>query len=355
MSAPRSSCKHGGPVREKRKRANIRIRMSERAFSCVPPIFIPPDFPRDINNYCSLDKLLRAYVDEDCRFPFERELVLYLLMISSIWPDNKERLLEAARIFCSGLNYHLNRSRRSSAVTKTKQLEEFNQKFFAKIGGAQSLLACAGVKDFYFAVWNRINELAMAHDVLEYLIKTASLPRINSLTFAYHAVAHNIFSRKGGYGVRSGPKRQHLQAGQVTTFESVRARCKDAPKTLLISLLLTSLYKVHFFDPTNSFFFRVLFSTVENSPRSGLLKMLLLAQNILRTNAAKQNVSIVKWTDVPPRIITWPIAGKMFQLSFDELERALKLGKTDLAPTFQPPLSALEEAEIRERHKNWWR
>jgi hypothetical protein len=47
-------------------------------------------------------------------FPFCRELAAYQLLAFSLWPDDQQRLLDAARIYSGALNYHSPNSKTSN-------------------------------------------------------------------------------------------------------------------------------------------------------------------------------------------------------------------------------------------------
>jgi hypothetical protein len=210
-------------------------------------------------------------------------------------------LLVAARIFSGALNFRVSGSGKHSKLMKplyraysVSNLAEFNQVFFSRIGGPESLLLCPSTEVFHREIWAHINELAMMHDVIEFLIKTADFPELCSARMAFAAVAGNLFERKGGYGVPSGLKRKH-QTGFVATSETVRARWKAAPDTVVLSFVLTRWYGSHYFDPVNPRFFPHLTKCVESGTREKLIDFLSIIQHRLRLGKAKQNSSILKW------------------------------------------------------------
>jgi hypothetical protein len=276
----------------------IPINPAERVESKDPPIVFRPNLVSDLAGFNSIQNLIRSEIDPQTKFPFQRELALYLLLIASLWPGNVDRLLVAARIFSGALNFRISGSRKSSKLMKrdsaysASKLDVFNRVFFPRIGGSESLLFCPSTEEFYREVWAYINELAMIHDVIEFLIKTADFPELCSARMAFAAVAGNLFQRKGGYGVPSGSKRKH-QAGYVTTPETVRARWKAVPDTVVLSFVLTRWYGIHYFDPSSPMFFLHLNKCVETGSRE-LVNFLTIVQDRLRLGRAKQNSSILK-------------------------------------------------------------
>jgi hypothetical protein len=234
----------------------ITVNLAKRVESADPPIVFRPNLVNDLAGFNSIQDLIRREVDPKTQFPFQRELALYLLLIASLWPGNVDRLLVAARIFSGGLNFRLSGSGKSPKLMKrggpysASNLGVFNRAFFSRIGGPESLLFCPSSEEFYREIWAHINDLAMMHDVIEFLVKTADFPELCSARMAFAAIAVNLFEREGGYGVPSSPKRNH-QTGYVATPETVRARWKAVPDTVVLSFVLTRWYGIHYFDPAS--------------------------------------------------------------------------------------------------------
>ena len=75
---------------------------------------IRPTLPSDLRGFSTVDELIdRLTGDERSAFPYEQELTLYVLLVASLWPNDHERLLAAARIFSGALNFHFSRWRQT--------------------------------------------------------------------------------------------------------------------------------------------------------------------------------------------------------------------------------------------------
>ena len=173
-------------------------------------------------------------------------------------------------------------------------------------------------------------------------------PKLRSASFAYEAISRNVFNRERGYGINSGPKRTRDVSNNVTTAGSVREKWKRAPDTVILSYVLTELFKLPHYDLANPRSF-VLFSLGARR-RSKLTLFLSLIATQLVDASATQNESIGKWSaqlNVPPPTKSFVL----FRLSDDQLERAFEIDQK----VHRRPLSLDEQAVVRERAKMWWR
>jgi hypothetical protein len=206
----------------------------------------------------------------------------------------------------------------------TTDLKSFNRIFFESIGGQTSLLFCPSVNQFRRDLVDRTEDLKIVHDVIGYMIKTSRvLPsKLRSASFAYEAVSRNVFDREGGYGIKSGPKRTRYDSNSVTTTGSVREKWKHAPNTVILSYVLTELYKLPFYDLADSRRF-VAFSIYVRGITKLRLFVAPIAKQLLAARAT-QNESIAKWASTirPPSIIP-PFS--LFRLTEEELERVFEI------------------------------
>ena len=343
------------------KRFRISIDLGKRVESSkYPPIIVKPKLPTDMRGFDTVGDLISRQTESRTAFPFQRELALFLLLIASIWPGDLGRLIVAARIFSGALNFHISPHRKNRMFVRkrhrfhqeftSEKLNLFNKVFFARIGGLESLLFCQSVEEFHCELWARTNELAMMHDVIEFLIKTARyFPEFCSSKFAFNAIAHNVFGRIGGYGVAAGPKRKHLKSGLVTTPELVRAKWKNAPDTIILSYILTHWYSIHFFDAANPLFLIRLNEAVREGPRGKLIRFLSLVQEPLHLGKAKQNSSIMKWLRIDIPRLQKPVHFK--PLTPNELDQLITISRNH----FKKPLTPDQEADVRARLRTWWR
>jgi hypothetical protein len=296
-------------------------------------------------------------------FPFCRELAAYLLLAFSLWPNDQQRLFDAARIYSGALNYHVaqtpkNRIFRGGTERRevvrfgrlfpASDLKSFNRIFFERIGGQKSLLFCPSVNQFNSDLIDRIEDLKIVHDVIKFMIKAAKvLPsKLRSASFAYEAVSRNVFSREGGYGIKSGPKRTRSDSNSVTTSGSVREKWKQAPKTVMLSYVLTELYKFPFYDLADIGQF-VTFSIYVR----GITKLRLLVSSIAKqlvATKATQNESIAKWAGsvtsppiIPPFVL--------FCLTEEELERVFQIDQE----VHKKPLGLDAQLAVRAKRNNW--
>jgi hypothetical protein len=342
------------------KRIELVVDLDKRVFSTSPPMFTRPNLKRDISGFSTVPDLINKLSDNSTEaFPYERELALYLLLVASLWPGDDARLVTAARIFAGALNFHVSNVPPNRVFNEgdsefvfhkefqRAKIEVFNDVFFTKIGGPQSLLFSQSLEEFHHDLWKQVADLTMIHDVMEYLIKTSSLSgRLSSLTFAYHAIAHNIFSTEGGYGIPTGQKRRRGKSELVTTMESVRAKCKGVTKNVILSFIMTRWYGIHLLDPANpQFLVRLARQEILDSDlrfeTSALARQLLAAKS-------PQNISLIRWarTDAlplekPPRFYT---------LNSEELERAFTISDS----VFKIPLSQDERDALRRKLQTWW-
>lgn len=329
----------------------IILKPAARVESKDPPIVFRPKLACELAGFTTISYLVQHESDPKIQFPFQRELALYLLLIASLWPRNADRLLVAARIFSGGLNFQMSGSRKHltpkrplDGAYSASKLDVFNRAFFSRIGGPDSLLFCPSTEEFHRDIWAHINKLAMMHDVIEFLLKTAHFPELCSARMAFAAIAGNLFERKGGYGVPSGSKRKH-QAGYVATSETVRARWKAAPDTIVLSFVLTRWYGVHYFDPASPMFFLHLNKCVESGSRKKLVNFLTIAQERLRVGRAEQNSSILKW--LQPDTASFPKPLYFKPLTVSEFDQLIEIRKNNRQ--FKRGLTAKQEGDLRSR------
>jgi hypothetical protein len=334
--------------------------LGKRISTPNPPIITTPRLKAHLRGLSSIKELLNLICGESEPFPFCRELALYLLLVASIWPDNKDRLLTAGRIFSAALNFHVahtpvDRTFRVGGeevvfgdVFPAICLDEFNKVFFDRIGGRESVLFCPSIGQFHRDVWNRVNELLIVHDVIHFLVKAATVlpPKLRSASFAYETVARNIFNRKGGYGVLAGPKRQRDDTGTVATAGSVREKWKRAPETVILSYVLAEVYRLPVYDLATLPLF---VGFCDQAKSASALELLLSSISSQLTIAkATQNKSTMKWARalavVPP---TKPWA--LYRLSADELERVFRIDQK----VHKRPLSQNEQQEACQKAKTW--
>jgi hypothetical protein len=143
--------------------AKMHIDLSRLVESKIPPIVFKPKLPRDLGEFNTVNDLILRQIESRAKFPFQRELALFLLLIASIWPRDDERLLAAARIFSGALNFYVShrdstRLRKHSSFYReltSEKLDQFNKLFFAKIGDK---IACCFAK----AVRNSIVRFGLA-------------------------------------------------------------------------------------------------------------------------------------------------------------------------------------------------
>jgi hypothetical protein len=330
----------------------VKINFSKRVFSQEPPIIGRPKLPDDLGGYSTVEELMDKLPSNGVpAFPYERELALYLLLVASLWPKDRERLLTAARIFSGALNFHFSRARGDGTSTSSKKyavlgrelssanIDSFNESFFARIGGPLSLLFCPSIEESHRALWKQVGELTMKHDFVEYLFKSSPFKRISSVTFAYHAIANNIFERKGGYGVAGGPKRKRGEADPVKTAESVRARCKDIPENVILSFIMTRWCCFHWLDPTYpEFLLNLMDSQVSSSFIKGSVATI---EERVRSNKSTVTTSLARWA---PTKTPRPNRAWLQTLSPDELERAFAIS-TKAFP--KKPLTQQEKDSAR--------
>jgi hypothetical protein len=333
------------------------VNLAERVESNVPPIVFKPKIPSDLLGFTSIPDLIHRVSDQNIQFPFQRELALYLLLVASLWPGNAERLLVGARIFSGALHFRLFGSGKNSKLVKklnhassSSEFDIFDRVFFSRIGGRESLLFCPSAEEFHREIWVRVNELAMVHDVIEYLIKTADLRELCSARMAFAAVAGNIFQRKNGYGVLSGSKRKRLP-GHAATFETVRARWRVAPNTVVLSFVLARWCGAHYFDPVSPRFLPHLSKCLGAGSREWLINLLSIVQHRLRLGTAKQNQSILK--RLLPETPRLQKALHFNPLTSSEFDRIVEIRKNSVH--FKKDLTAAQETNLRSKCQTWWR
>jgi hypothetical protein len=272
-------------------------------------------------------------------FPFECELCRYLLFICSLWPEDKRRLVDGARIFSSSLNYHASHPK---LRVSDADLKKFNEHVFDRIGGQKSMLFCPSVEDYHRDVWGRISDLMMLHDVVDYILKFCIVWReMASSKVAFAAVAHNIFKRKDGYGIKKGEKRRAMDPSMVTTPNTVRERWKNAPESMLLSYVLVRWVRIHVWDPGSIRFLISIRNSVEKVGGLSLSKLLSLTREMLKSQVSEQNRTLKKWAEMIGAAS--PISGTFYTCrpTGEELEQAFVLHDK----LFKKPLAA----EAKER------
>lgn len=235
-------------------------------------------------------------------------------------------------------------------VFPAAKLVSFNSIFFERIGGLGSLLFCPSIEQFRCDILDRTKELKIVHDTIEFLIKAAKVlpPKLRSASFAYEAISQNIFSREGGYGINSGPKRMRDVRNNVTTAGSVREKWKRAPDTVILSYVLTELYRFPHYDLKCPRPF-VLFSLKAREITKLRLLLSLIATQLVEAKAT-QNVSVAKWTAV----LNAPLPKKpfvLFRLTEEELERVFEIDRK----LHRKALSSDEQIIAREKRRTGWR
>jgi hypothetical protein len=305
-----------------------------------------------------IDRLMPAAVEA---FPFERELALYLLLVGAVWPNDRHDLLTAARIFSGSVNFHASNLGPNIVFTyqdqklrfhrefSTRKIALFNESFFDKIGGQNSLLFTRSAIDFHRDLKQQLTELLMMHDVIDFLLKASvASPRLSSSNLAFHAIAKNLFRRKNGYGVPAGAKRKR-SVDQVTTANSVREKWKRAPETILLSYVLTTTFAIQNYSPCDPNFLGCLSILARQAPGLAVTSRLAIIQSSLRRNSPKQNRSIEKWSRFPmPKHFTGLIGGAL-RFSEDQLNRLLELSDGVLPK----PLSTEQKADLRTKNKTF--
>ena len=288
-------------------------------------------------------------------FPFERELALYLLLVAAIFPDQPERLLTSARIFSGALNLHAKQTDRKAQfkyqdqqlkfhdVFTNDRIDDFNQRFFQKIGGWPSLLFTPSASEFYDLVSHRINELKIFHDTISFMLKASiASPKLSSSKLAYHAISENFFGRDNFYNIKTGKKRVKTNS-LVTTPQSVREKWKRAPNTAFHSFLLTEIFSIHEFPPTNAKFLAYLYFKASEEPWALITHSLSFMSAYLKVSVPKQNASIMKWADDIPDKTGRGFFGGGMRFSDEQLRRAMDLRDRVL----KPPLSLGERDRIQ--------
>jgi hypothetical protein len=326
------------------------------------PTLTRPKLSEEISGFSTVPDLIAKLSYHGEALPYERALALYLLLIASLWPDDNDRLVTAARIFAGALNFHVcsvpkNQAFRAGDIEcgfhetfPKADVEKFNRLFFTRIGGQHSLLFTQSLQGFQHDLWEQVAGLMMIHDVLEYLVMTSSLPRISSLTFAYYAIANNFFGREGGYGIKTGTKknlRNRIKPGFVTTAETVRAKCKRFPKNAFLSFFLTRFAGLHLIHPADpSFFGRLAHHHITEFQLKVCLS--LFRSNLLK-GRSQQNLSITRWAlvDAIPLEKQWQ--SQVHTLTPEELERVFKISEQVFQKT--NPISEEERESIRQKCK----
>ena len=318
----------------------VEINLNKRVYSRKPPMFVRPSFGSLPEGFGSLEELLGKLCLASPTFPFERELCRYLLFIYSLWPDDKRRLLDGARIFSASLNYH---AAHPTLRVSANELRKFNAHVFDRIGGQKSMLFCQSSVNYHWDVWGRIGDLMMLHDVIEYIIKFCVIwPEMASSKVAFAAVAHNIFKRAGGYGIPKGEKRRAMLPGMVTSPNTVRERWKNGPETVLLSFVFVCWTSIHLFDPGSVSFLSNIRKSVEIFPGTAISKLLFVAGEMLKMQSGSQNHTLTKWAK---KITGSPVSGKIFTFrpTDDELERAFVLHDK----LFKKPLTEEDKERVR--------
>ena len=127
----------------------LTIDLNKRVFVDSAPLSYPLDLTADISGFSTVEELMaRAAGERSVGIPFEKELALYLLLIASLWPNDRERLITAARLFAGALNWSVaNQLHKGQTYLQFRKrfprskLMSFNQTFFRRIGGPYSLIS----------------------------------------------------------------------------------------------------------------------------------------------------------------------------------------------------------------------
>jgi hypothetical protein len=325
--------------------SQFKVNSTRRSWSEDPPIQSSLTFPGELSGFHSVDLLLaKSRGRKNPAFPFEQELAIYLLLIFSLWPNDRDRLLAAAKIFSGAINLHLSPGLNGEDVNgqrPARGLSRFNRVFFSTIGGWPSLLACPSAAQFHREVWSRVNELAMTHDVVEFMLKAGRVsPKLGSLALAYKAVAHNVFSREGGYGVPKGLKRQY---DGVTTANTVRASWRKHRSNAALSYAVTRYHMTHLYDPTSSAFWRNLLDA-KKRPADALLHF--VAKILKDTRSKQTELANLALPDVSKvSVIFSPL------FTVEETERVLQIATTVRRRALPPELIK----KARELAETWSR
>lgn len=293
-------------------------------------------------------------------FPFEHALSLHLLFIAALWPNDRQRLLTAARIFAGSTNFHIATVGPKAVFTcknehlhfhnefSKSRLALFNEGFFKILGGLNSLFFTDSVTAFYRDVHQRVTDLQMMHDVISFLIKASVVsPQLSSSRLAFEAVARNIFDRPNGYGVHLGAKRMRSH-GKVTTVNSVREKWKRSPETILLSFVMTEMFGPQNFSPSEPQFLAYTHIVARRTPGKFITILLKISQAYLARNRRTQNKSIEKWTQLlPARPFKGGIGGPL-RFSDIQLDRVF----TIVDSVFKKPLLKEQKAEFRRNNMN---
>lgn len=338
-----------------RARLNLRLKNN---FSASPPLIFDPNLAADLGGFSTIEKLLSKLAGDSYEaFPFERELALYLLFIIAIWPDKPERLITAARLFSGGL-YFNHRTKphvrgRLTAFARQyshSQLKLFEDRFFETIGGPKSLLFCQSAEEFHKDVWGRLGELAAVHDVIEFLIKVSDLvPRFATSRFAFYAISRNVFDRKGVYGVSIAAKRSARSETFIATPETIRAKWRGAPDTILLSFVLTTYFGINLFDPGSPLFFVHLRKVARGNAPLHLRSLLSQLGDQALKHKAKQNSLIRRLGQFHMPALSQK--GRFYTLSPAELDRAIAISRSFFK---KRGLAKEQEAAARQKLKVWW-
>jgi hypothetical protein len=120
-----------------------------KVFARKPPVVVRPNVKADLSEFKSIDDLLLRLEGAAFppRFAFEKELTLYLLFVSSIWPGDNQRLEQAARIFGGTINFIAGKAQgNGTSSIRPGEQGSFNKNFFYKVGGLESLLFCPSAR-----------------------------------------------------------------------------------------------------------------------------------------------------------------------------------------------------------------
>jgi len=308
------------------------------------------------DRYSTIDGLLRRLAKTAKNtFAFERELTLYLLLVAALFPDQPESRLAAARIFSGSLNFHAtqtdpkahfkyqDRQLKFRDVFTNDRIDDFNMRFFRTIGGWQSLLFTPSASAFYDSVSHRVNELKIFHDTISFMLKASiASPRLSSSKLAYHAISRNFFRRDNFYNIKTGKKRERTNS-LVTTPQSVREKWKRAPNTAFHSFLLTEIFAIHEFPPTDAKFHAYLYFKASEEPWALITHSLSFMSAYLKASVPKQNASIMKWADDIPDKTGRGLFGGGMRFSDEQLRRAMDLHDQ----VIRPPLSLGERDQIQ--------
>jgi hypothetical protein len=329
------------PARRVTQSATVHLKLG-KIFSRRSALIVGPA-AADLSGFLSIDELLRRLEGRapPPRFAFEKEFALYLLFVASIWPDNRQRLVDAARLFGGTINYVA--AKNNTRISKLAQ-KSFNTRLFSKVGGVESLLFCPAINDFHQDVHNRLNELAPLHDVVDLIFRlTVIAPELTQLKFAFYAISRNALGRENDYGISSGPKRKRVTA---ISMETLHAKWRRRPKSLILSYLLVEHFKLGLLPPGHWRFLHLFSQTVQSGHTIRSFQA-AIERVLSRSKAARRSglAELLEARD-PPRV----------QRIHVQPPTDVQLSKILEAASayFSPPMRDERIESIRQSAKKWY-